>query len=363
MKKHLVIDARESGTTTGRYVDKLVEYLHQLKPGFQITLVTRPARVEYLQSIAPRFTVVSTLIKEFTFAEQIAYIKVLKKLKPDLVHFTAAQQPVLYLDPVISSMHDLTTGRFRNPAKNWLVFTIKQNVYRQVVRWVARKSKHILTISEYSKDDIAKFARVNSRKITVTYPAADEINEPDEPVETLIHKDFIMYVGRPLPHKNLDRLVEAFVLLQKKNPELRLVLAGKKDTLYKKLEKKVTDQGIENVVFTDFVSEAELKWLYLNTRAYVFPSLSEGFGLPSIEAMLHGAPVVSSNASCLPEVNKEAARYFDPYSPEDMADKIQEVLSNKRLRSSMIKKGKRVAKSYSWKRMAQETLAIYKDFI
>jgi glycosyltransferase involved in cell wall biosynthesis len=107
------------------------------------------------------------------------------------------------------------------------------------------------------------------------------------------------------------------------------------------------------------VSEGQLRWLYENCAAYVFPSLSEGFGLPGLEAMVHGAPVVSSNATCLPEVYGEAAHYFDPLDVDDIASKIGETLDNEALRSNLIKKGKEQAAKYSWRRTAEQTLEVY----
>jgi glycosyltransferase involved in cell wall biosynthesis len=328
-----------------------------------VTVITKPSRVEYLSSVAPKFNVVVTRVKEFTFAEQFGLLKVLRSLKPDLVFFPATQQPILYRGKVVTTVQDLTTARFRNPAKNWLVFTIKQQIYRQVIKIIAHKSAQLITPTEFVKDDLAKFARTNSRKITVTYEAADKINDKAESLEELEGKQFIMYVGRPQSHKNLDRLVEAFAVMRQSMPDLRLVFVGKKDLLYKRMARRVESQGLKNVIFTGFVSEGQLRWLYENTAAYVFPSLSEGFGLPPIEAMMHGAPVVSSNATCLPEVIQDAGHYFDPYDPEDMAAKIQEVISNPRLRKRLIQKGRKVSAGYSWKRMAEQTLAVYKEVL
>lgn len=139
-----------------------------------------------------------------------------------------------------------------------------------------------------------------------------------------------------------------------------LVLAGKLDKNYRHIERKVTNRRMaDSVVFTDFVAEGELKWLYQNTAAYIFPSLSEGFGLPGLEAMVHGAPVVSSNATCLPEVYGDAAHYFNPISVNDMAIKISEVISSAGLRSQLIRKGRLQAAKFSWGKMAARTLAIY----
>lgn len=362
-KKHIVIDARESGTSTGRYIDKLIEYLHQLKPDYRVTLLAKKHRIEFLRGLAPKFTVRVTRFKEFTFGEQLGLLRQIKNLAPDLVFFPAVQQPILYRGRVATTIQDLTTIRFRNPMKNWLIFTLKRWVYIWVNKIVGRKSAALLSPTEFVRDDFAKFTRGNSRKFTVTYEAADKIAEPVEVIDELKDKQFIMYVGRPMPHKNLKRLIEAFVTLRQTNPELRLVLAGKKDRLYKQIERDVKSKRYGNIIFTGFVSEGQLRWLYEHTAVYVFPSLSEGFGLPGLEAMVHGAPVASSNATCLPEVYKDGALYFDPLSVEDIAEKIKLLLDNPGKRQQLIENGYRVAKMYSWKRMAEQTLAVFKQVL
>lgn len=357
----IVIDARESGTSTGRYIDKLIEHLHGLNPEHQVIILTKAERLEFMARIAPSFVVIESPFKEFTFAEQIGLMRQIRGLEPDLVHFGMVQQPVLYRGRVVTTMHDLITVRFRNPSKNSVVFWIKQRVYRWVNKRAARKSAAVITPTQFVKDDVVAFTHVNPEKVTVTYEAADFISDPPEPVPGLEGKQFIMYVGRPTPHKNLGRLIEAFAELQKNRPELHLVLAGKKDTNYESFAAKVYAENIPNVVFTDFISDAQLRWLYESCAAYVFPSLSEGFGLPGLEAMVHGAPVISSNATCLPEVYGDAAYYFNPLDEADMALRIGEILDNATLRDMLLEKGKQQAEKYSWQGMAKQTLAIYEQ--
>lgn len=357
--KKIVIDARESGTSSGRYTDKLLEYLHALHSNYNFTVLAKKDRVDFIKNIAPGFTVAESNYKEFTFDEQLRLWRQLIGLKPDLVHFPMVQQPVLYQGKVVTTMNDLTTARFHNPAKVRLVFIFKQWVYRWLNKWVARKSRALLTFTEYVKNDVVGFAGVDPAKVTVTLLAADPITEPPEPMPQLTDEQFIMYVGRPMPHKNLERLIEAFKLLRAQHPDLVLVLAGRKDVNYRRIEAAVQKAGIKNVLFTGFVSEGQLRWLYENCAAYVFPSLSEGFGLPGLEAMIHGAPVVSSNATCLPEIYGEAAHYFDPLNVQAMADAINEVLTDQELRQSLVEKGRAQAAKYSWKRMAEQTLAVY----
>lgn len=358
--KRIAIDAREYTTSTGRYMFRLVQYLEKLDTGHDYTVLLKPENMGVYPFGNSRFTKAACPYKEFTLAEQLGFRRQLDRLKPDLVHFGKDHQPVLYRGKVVTTMHDLTTARFRNPVKPWPVFKFKQLVYKRVVKRVAKKSAAILTASQFVKDDLVAFTGVNPGKITVTYEAADRITDTPEPLAELVDRQFLMYVGRPTPHKNLERLIEAFVTLQDRHPEIILVLAGKHDANYRRIEKSVQKGNISGVVFTGFVSEGQLRWLYEHCAAYVFPSLSEGFGLPGLEAMLHGAPVVSSNATCLPEIYGEAARYFDPLDVAAMTEAINEVLTDKSLRSQLIEKGNAQAAKYSWQRMAEQTLAVYR---
>lgn len=357
----IVIDARESGTSTGRYVDKLIEYLHKLQPEHTVILLAKAERLKFLSEIAPTFTTIETPFKEFTFSEQIGLLRQLNGLEADLVHFPMVQQPVWYQGKVVTTMQDLTTLRFRNPTKNPVVFWAKQQVYKWVNKRAARKSVAIITPTEFVKNDVVAYTHINPSKVTVTLESADFITDAPAPVKSLEGKQFIMYTGRPTPHKNLGRLIDAFKLLQKNRPELHLVLVGKKDANYRLHEARVQAEGISNVIFTDFVSDAQLRWLYQHCKAYVFPSLSEGFGLPGLEAMAHGAPVASSNATCLPEVHGDAAHYFDPLDVTDMAAKIGEVVDDPVLRADLVDKGKAQVAKYSWQRMAEQTLAVYEQ--
>ena len=361
--KKVLIDARESGTSTGRYIDKLIEYLIKINKQYEILILTKPNRIEYFQKFSNDVQIIESTYKEFTLGEQIGLKRQIEKIKPDLVHFGIVQQPILYKGKVVTTMHDLTTTRFNNPLKNKYLYTFKQYIYKWVNRIVALKSNYIIAISEYVKNDVAKFARINSRKIIVIYEAADKI--PEHPIEInyLINQPFIMYVGRPQPHKNLYRLITAFSKLKKENSELKLILVGKKDALYSQLENWVNIQGIKNVYFTGFIEDSQLRWLYENCIAYVFPSLSEGFGLPGLEAMIHGAPVISSNATCLPEIYGDAALYFDPLNVNDMTISIKRVVTDIGLRKELVKKGYVQVAKYSWRKTAEQTISVYDSIL
>ena len=360
----IVIDARGLGGSSGRNVERLIYYLQHIDHDNTYTILLSPSDFEAWRPTSPNFEKVLCPHKEFTFAEQFGLKKQLESLHPDLVHFSMVQQPVWYnASPVVTTMQDLTTTRFKNPDKNVLVYWFKQQVYKWVNRRVTRTSRHIITISEFVKNDLVDLYHVSPDKITVTLESADPLADESQPVEALQGKKFIMYVGRPTPHKNLRRLIDAFVVLQQKHPGLVLALAGKKDGNYARHEAYVVVNNIKNVHFTGFISDAQLRWMYEHTAVYCFPSLSEGFGLPGLEAMHHGAPVASSNATSLPEVNGDAAHYFDPYDVDDIARAIDELISDESLRQKLIAAGYENLKRFSWEKMARQTLEVYKRFL
>ena len=360
---NIVIDARELRTSSGRYVERLLHYLQQLESKHTFTVLVKPEDEAGWLPTNSRFTKVTCPHKEFTFDEQSSYVQQLNKIRTstggDLVHFTFPQQPILYSGKTVTTIHDLTTMRFTNPNKQPIVFKLKQLVYRYVVKRAVHKAAAVIAISEYTRNDVLNFSGIDPAKITVTLESADVINTSASPLAPLKKKRFIMYIGRPTPHKNLERLIEAFALLHANHPKLLLVLAGKKDANYRRIEANVSDTLRPYIVFTDFVSEGQLRWLYEHAAAYVFPSLSEGFGLPGLEAMLHGTPVVSSSATCLPEIYGDAAHYFDPLDVTAMADAINEVITDDKLRERLVRAGHAQAEQYSWQRMAELTLAIY----
>lgn len=359
----IVIDARELRTTTGRYVERLLHYLQRIDTNNDYIVLLKPEDLEGWEPTNHLFKAVACPYEEFTFAEQIGFKRQIERLKPDLVHFAMTQQPISYKGKVVTTIHDLTTLRFDNPAKNKLIFKFKQGVYAYVTKRVAEKSAALITPTQFVKDDVAEFTGVDPDKITVTLEAGDAVADPPIAMQELDNKKFLLYTGRPTPHKNLERLIEAFVSLKAQHPDLTLVLAGKKDDNYRRIEAGVAEKNIQNVIFAGFVSDGQLGWLFQSCSAYVFPSLSEGFGLPGLEAMMLGAPVVSSNATCLPEVYGDAAHYFDPLSVQSMADAINEVLTNKELRQDLIAKGADQAAKYSWRRMAEQTLYVYRKIL
>jgi glycosyltransferase involved in cell wall biosynthesis len=356
----IVIDAREYATSTGYYVKWLLEGLKKIDTTNHYIVLMKP---EDLAKFPPtdNFEAMATRYKEFTFGEQLGFLQQIRSLHADLVHFPAVQQPILYRGKVVTTFQDLTTIRFRNPTKNPIIFWIKQQVYKFVNWYVARKSSLLLTPTEFVRQDVAQYTGISPDKITATHEAiAIPEDATEEPIPSLEGKQFIMYVGRPQPHKNLHRLMKAHARLLEKHPDLLLVLAGKKDRMYDSYARLAEELGTtDKVLFPGWVTDGQKRWLMSHTAVFVAATLSEGFFISGIDAMWCGTPVASSNASCLPEVHGEAAHYFDPYDVDDMARAIDEVMTGKTLRDRLIAAGYENIKRFSWEKMARQTLDVY----
>lgn len=359
MKRHIVIDARQYSTSSGRYVRELITGLEKKDKENKYSILLYEQDFEHYQPTNDNFEKVAASFAQFSLAEQFQLLKLIKQLKPDLVHFAFVQQPLFYFRNKITTIHDLTPLQFRSSGTNPLVYWTKKFLYKIMIRSALFSSKSILVPTEYTKNELTHISKKHSSKILVTYEAGVEANKTKKAYEPMTGKKYIMYTGRAAPHKNLNALVDCFTLLQNNNPDLQLVFVGG-DKNFNNLESYVTKKKISNINFTGFILDSELNWLYSHALAYVFPSLSEGFGLPGLEAMVHGAPVVSSNATCLPEVYGDAALYFNPIDVEDMALKIERVLSDKSFRSQLIAKGYKQIKKYSWDKTAEQTLEVYK---
>jgi len=359
---HIAIDARIINSTTGRYIERLVTYLQDIDSVNQYTVLVRKKDADYWKPKADNFKVMVAEFDQFSFAEQLGFNRFLKKLKPDFVHFGILQQPILYRGKKITTIHDLTLLKTYNSDKNWFIFHAKQLVGRFVVRDLSRTNDHIITISKFTKDELVAYTHIPEEKVSVIYEASDVASGSSRryPVP---FKRYIMYVGQESDYKNIKRLGDAHQELLDKHPDLGLVLVGRKDKAAKTNEAYFEKKSYRNILFTDFVPDDQLNWLFAHASAYIFPSLMEGFGLPGLEAMGHGTPVVSSNATCLPEIYGRAAHYFNPTDIHDMAKSIDEVLSNEKLRTQLSNAGFQQIKKYSWKKMAEQTLAIYKKVL
>lgn len=357
---HIALDARIINSTTGRYVERLLAHLQEIDQSNRYTVLVRQKDEHFWTPSASNFSVVVAEFDNYSVAEQLGYKGFLDKLHPDVVHFCMPQQPVAYKGVKVTTFHDLTLIKTYNSDKNWFVFHIKQLIGRFVFKQVARTNNHLIAISQFTKKELIDYTRIPDKKISVIYESSDVTNGAVVPY-SVPFKQYLLYVGQQSDYKNIKRLAAAHQKLLMTYPELGLVLVGKKNASITSNQLFFEKQGYQNIVFTDFVPDDQLNWLYSHASAYVFPSLMEGFGLPGLEAMSHGTPVISSSATCLPEIYGTAAHYFNPKSVDDMARAITEVLGNGSLRRELSKQGYEQIKKYSWRRMAEQTLAVYNE--
>jgi len=244
----------------------------------------------------------------------------------------------------------------------------------QLKRWTPlsiKKAKKILTISEFSKSEIINLYGVPEEKIKVVYPGFDKSIYHGKIPKTKqlqvkkkygISGSYLLYVGTLQPRKNISRLIEAFAKLEK--PRLKLVIGGKKGWFYQQIFEKVKDLGIEDrVIFTGFVPNEDLPALIKSSRAYVLPSLYEGFGMPPVEAQAVGVPVVVSKTSSLPEAIGESGIYIEnPKSVDCIRDALKEVLElSPQQKEAIMIQGKENAKRFDWKESAKEILKTLKE--
>lgn len=361
----IAIDARIINSTTGRYIERLLHYLEEIDTSNKYLVLVRKKDIDYYEPRNKNFTVVEADFADYSIAEQKGYLKLLNSLKPDLVHFCMPQQPVLYKGEHVTTVHDLTLLKSYSSDKNLVVYKAKQLVGWFVFKWIARSSTHIITDAEYTRTEYAKFAGISKDKITAIHLAAEKSAATPLPYEYLQNQNFIMFVGNQSDYKNTRRLMEAHQQLRKANPDLLLAfvgrLKGRAGSSLRHNKAWAEQQGFKGIVWTDFIDDAQLEWMYENTLAYTLPSLMEGFGFPGLEAMVNGAAVVSSNATCLPEIYGDAAEYFDPKDVSAMVAAIERVISDPERRKELVELGYKQAAKYSWKRTAEQTLAVYEN--
>lgn len=363
----ILIDARWiKQTGVGRYIENLITELLKIDNKNQYILLVREQDREKVHFAAPNVKIETVNIQWYSAKEQTVLLQKLNSIKPDLVHFTSFNMPLGYRGKFVITIHDLTLLRFRNIRQSFAhkyFYKLKDLGMRVILKNAIARAKTILTPTDFVKEDIASVYKVRRNKIVVTPEAAEAAyQKPRVDLARFgIDKPFLLYVGNAYPHKNLERLIIAFgKLITEYMLDYQLVIAGRKDSFHESLRQEVAQAHLENrVIFTDYVSDAELAGLYKNAALYVFPSLSEGFGLPPLEAMAYGLPVVSSAATCLPEVLGDAAVYFKPKSPSDMANVISSTLADKELQEKLVKRGYAQVKKFSWRKTAKATYEVY----
>jgi len=327
--------------------------------------VCRAADAEFVRALGPRFQPLVARAGHYSISEQFKIPWAVRRARADVFHAPHYVVSPLTGCPTVVTIHDCIHLRFPQYLPNRAGYVYA----RWMLRSAATRAQRVLTVSQASKDDILSLLPVDASKVEVIYNALDErlATPPTEEdlarvrQRFLLNAPFVLYAGNIKPHKNLGRLIEAFAGLRQRGVEdVKLLIIGDEISKYPNLRREVHRfQLHQHVRFLGFVPDATLAALYRMAAVFVFPSLYEGFGLPPLEAMAAGAPVVTSNVSSLPEVVGDAALLIDPMDPGSIADAMARILTDATLRADLIRRGHERVKSFSWEASVKRVRAVY----
>ncbi len=354
----------------GRYVENLVTEILKKDTKNSYVLFVRKDDHKALSEKHKNAKVVQADIAHYSLREQADFPLIIAKQKLDLMHFPHFNVPVLYSGRFVITIHDLIKHSSRGKettTRNLSIYWLKYFGYRTIFEHSVKRALKIMVPSNFVKKNLLDNYKIPREKVEVTYEGVDNLGCEKKSQETekilskyKIKKPYLLYVGSVYPHKNIERLIKAVLLLREEGVLVNLVIVCARSVFWQRLEKKVKDLKAGKIVnLAGFVPDEELSLVYKQAEAFVFPSLSEGFGLPGLEALSCRTPLVASDIAVFKEVYKEAAVYFDPYSEKDIKEKIKLVLEDKKLNLELKKTGERVSKEFDWKKTAGETIKIY----
>lgn len=364
----IAIDARKlHDYGIGTYVRNLVLWLSKLDDAHQYVLLCRPDDADFLRALGPRFEPLPERARNYSVREQISVPLALWRRHIDLFHAPHYVVSPLTPCPFVVTIHDCIHLRF----PQYLPSQVAVRYARSMMASSARRAQRILTVSEASKLDILHYLRVPSSKVEVIYNALDErlVTPPTETELSRVRQryqleaPFILYTGNIKPHKNLDRLIEAYALLRSRGVvDAKLLIIGDEVSKYPNLRRLVHRHQLHpHVRFFGFVTDELLAVLYRLATVFVFPSLYEGFGLPPLEAMAAGTPVITSNVSSLPEVVGDAAVLIDPRDVSSIADAMARVIGDPQLRTELTRRGHARVQVFSWQRSVTRVRDVYEE--
>jgi glycosyltransferase involved in cell wall biosynthesis len=375
MALHIVIDARRiRDFGIGTYIRSLVHALSAIDSTNQYTLVSASGDVRTLAGLPENFRSAIYRRSDSAWLDHVAFPFYLRGLSPDLVHIPVNQVPLMMIRPYVVTIHDMASLLFGEERSN-----LRMQLHRFRFRRGLERARRVIAVSEATKRDVENMFAIPAERICRVYNAPDpgflSSGAPSGSEEQLrileryqIDYPFLLYAGNIRRHKNIPRLIEAFAVVRDKltsHPkykDLRLVIIGDTISQYPAVRQAVIKSRVEQTVrFLGFVPFDTLRCFYEYASGFVFPSRYEGFGLPPLEAMACGTPVVTSNVSSLPEVVGDAAVLVNPENVFDIARGISDVLLDEALREKLIRRGREQAARFSWERTAREVLEIYRE--
>ena len=364
MKKQITIDARWLCGGIGTYTEHLLEGLAKSCNGFEVSAITTTENARKVSQWCRRLKTVNSPI--YSVAEQLKIPFAAKGA--DLLHVPHYNAPLLHPGRLVVSILDvihLTDTAYRN---NLSV----QAYARPMLKLAAKRADQIVTISNFSKMQIVENLGVPPEKVTTIHCGVSETFQPSDKEAALntvsrflnIDQPFVLYVGNLKPHKNVPTLLRAFAAVRKRIEPFRLVIVSENKEGSATLRSETARLGMENAIqFVPHVSRGLLASLYAAAAVLVMPSRIEGFGLPVLEAMASGTPVICSRSASLPEVAEDAAVYFDASSADELSDAILQVLNSPEIQSDLRAKGLARARQLTWQRSVEQHLHVYEGVL
>lgn len=365
-------DFRMGGTGNGgigRYSLALLSALLKIDAENQYFIFFNPDtsnqdEIAFLGSHA-KVELVPTRIRHYSLLEQIKLPFILNKFNLDLVHFPNFNVPIFYNKPFIVTIHDMVHHKISGHKK---AHFFQFQAYKKIISLAAKNAKAIITVSHHAKEEILYYLNIPESKIKVIYEGATIAPQTQEYIQEvkklfLLSRPYFLFVGTLERKKNIITLAKAFDLFSEKyNLNIDLVFVGKVDSHYPEIKFEALNVKNSNrIIFTGLVSEKELMALYQNAYSLVNASLHEGFGLPGVEAMQFGLPLVVSNTPVFNEIYDNAAMYFDPLNISDIAEKMHLIASDNLFYKQMQAKSFSRGQLYQWSITAEKTLEVYKQ--
>ena len=356
----IVIDARLYGLEhagLGRYAMNLIRELQKIDHKNEYTVLLRKKYFDQLK-FPKNWKKVPADFRHYTLTEQVQLPKILSDEKPDLVHFLHMNVSIFYGGKFVVTVHDLLMQKHRGAKATTLPFFAyfpKLIAAKLVFRHAVSAAKKIIVPSYAVKGEVVSFYHVDPGKIAVTY---EGVNPASFKLSRVIDRPYFIYVGNAYPHKNLERAIKAVA-----SKKILFVIVSSRSVFTEKLEKDIKNLKAEKYVkLLGFVPDNKLGTLLKNSLGFIYPSLSEGFGLPGLEAMVVGTLVLASDIPVFREVYKDVPLYFDPYDTDSIKGAIEDVVKmNEDERNKIIENGRELVKNYSWTKMAKETLKVYES--